>query len=65
MVIITGFATVDTAVAAMKYGAADVFTKPIKSSALLSQIQRILAERPDRGELPDDEGIITSDPLML
>ena len=46
VVIITGFATVDTAVAAMKYGAADVFTKPIKSSALLSQIQRILAERP-------------------
>lgn len=64
VVIITGFATVDTAVAAMKYGAADVFTKPIKSSALLSQIQRILAERPTRGELPDDEGIITSDLLM-
>jgi DNA-binding NtrC family response regulator len=64
VVIITGFATVDTAVAAMKYGAADVFTKPIKSTALLSQIQRILAERPGHAELPQDEGIVTTDPLM-
>jgi DNA-binding NtrC family response regulator len=64
VVIITGFATVETAVAAMKYGAADVFTKPIKSSALLSQIQRILAERPVRADLPEDLRIITTDPLM-
>jgi DNA-binding NtrC family response regulator len=64
VVIITGFATVDTAVTAMKYGAADVFTKPIKSSALLSQIQRILAERPRRDALPEDESILTTDPLM-
>jgi DNA-binding NtrC family response regulator len=65
VVIITGFATVDTAVAAMKYGAADVFTKPIKSSALLSQIQRILSERPVRVELHAEERILTTDPLML
>jgi DNA-binding NtrC family response regulator len=64
VVIITGFATVDTAVAAMKYGAADIFTKPIKSSALLSQIQRILAERPQHDSLPVDESILTTDPLM-
>jgi DNA-binding NtrC family response regulator len=64
VVIITGYATVDTAVAAMKYGAADVFTKPIKSSALLSQIQRILAERPAGAVLPVDERILTSDPQM-
>ena len=64
VVIITGFATVDTAVAAMKYGAVDVFTKPIKSSALLSQIQRILAERPLHDSLPSDESILTTDPLM-
>ncbi len=64
VVIITGYATVDTAVAAMKYGAADVFTKPIKSSALLSQISRIMSERPLRADLPEDEGIVTADPLM-
>ncbi len=64
VVIITGFATVDTAVAAMKYGAADVFTKPIKSSALLSQINRILAERPPSEAGLEDERILTSDPLM-
>jgi len=62
--IITGFATVDTAVAAMKYGAADVFTKPIKSFALLSQIKRILADRPARTEPPFDERILTVDPVM-
>ena len=64
VVIITGYATVDTAVAAMKYGAADVFTKPIKSSALLSQIGRILSQRPQRADLPDDEGVVTEDRLM-
>jgi DNA-binding NtrC family response regulator len=64
VVIITGYATVDTAVAAMKYGAADVFTKPIKSSALLSQISRILSQRPLRADLPDDDGVVTADPLM-
>ena len=48
----------------MKYGAADVFTKPIKSSALLSQISRIMSERPLRADLPEDEGIVTADPLM-
>jgi DNA-binding NtrC family response regulator len=64
VVIITGFATVDTAVAAMKYGAADVFTKPIKSTALLSQIRRILSERPARADIPEDEGILTVDPSM-
>ncbi|HUI73205.1 MAG TPA: sigma-54 dependent transcriptional regulator [Spirochaetia bacterium] len=64
VVIITGYATVDTAVAAMKYGAADVFTKPIKSSALLSQIGRIMSERPLRTDLPEDERIVTEDPLM-
>jgi DNA-binding NtrC family response regulator len=62
--IITGFATVDTAVAAMKYGAADVFTKPIKSTALLSQIRRILASCPDREQPPRDECILTEDPAM-
>ena len=62
--IITGFATVDTAVTAMKYGAADVFTKPIKSFALLSQIERILAERPRRAEIPEDERVLTTDPQM-
>ncbi len=64
VVIISGFATVDTSVAAMKYGAADVFTKPIKSSALLAQIQRILAERPQSLALPEDDQIVTADPGM-
>ena len=64
VVIITGFATVDTAVAAMKYGAADVFTKPIKSSALVSQIDRILTARPAPAQDGTDERIVTSDAPM-
>ncbi|HEY9593529.1 MAG TPA: response regulator, partial [Spirochaetia bacterium] len=64
VVIVTGYATVDTAVTAMKYGAADVFTKPIRSSALLSQIERILAERRQRDAVPDDDTILGTDPVM-
>jgi DNA-binding NtrC family response regulator len=64
VVIISGFATVETSVAAMKYGAADVFTKPIRSSALLAQIQRILSEQPERASREEDETIITTDPAM-
>ncbi len=64
VVIITGLATVDTAVAAMKYGAADVFTKPIRSSALVSQIERIVASSPEPVDASADAGIITEDPFM-
>jgi DNA-binding NtrC family response regulator len=65
VVIITGYATVETAVTAMKYGAADVFTKPLRSSALLSQIERILTERRKRDDSAEgEEAILSMDPRM-
>ncbi len=64
VVIITGYATVDTAVTAMKYGAADVFTKPLRSSALLSQIERILTERRKRDDTSEEKVILSTDPRM-
>ncbi|WP_144211290.1 response regulator [Shewanella donghaensis] len=45
VVIITAYATVDTAVDAMKKGADNVLTKPFKSQELIMTIRRSLAEK--------------------
>lgn len=45
VIIITAYATVDTAVDAMKKGADSVMTKPFKSQELLVTIKRSLAEK--------------------
>jgi len=45
IVIITAYATVDTAVDAMKKGADSVMTKPFKSENLIVTIKRSLAEK--------------------
>ncbi len=63
--IVTGHATVDSAVAAMKYGATDIFTKPVKAAHLISEIDRMLRNRPsEMPACPDDE-IVARDPQML
>ncbi len=45
MVMLTGFATVDSAVQALKLGADDYITKPCDNSVLRSKIRSILARR--------------------
>ncbi|MGS0727575.1 response regulator, partial [Shewanella sp. 0m-11] len=45
VIIITAYATVDTAVDAMKKGADSVMTKPFKSYELIVTIRRSLAEK--------------------
>lgn len=45
VIIITAYATVDTAVDAMKKGADSVMTKPFKSDELIVTIRRSLAEK--------------------
>lgn len=45
VIIITAYATVDTAVDAMKKGADSVITKPFKSQELIVTIRRSLAEK--------------------
>ena len=47
VVIITGFATVDTAVETMKSGAVDFIAKPFKISQLRDLIVRITSQRPE------------------
>ncbi|MHB9012661.1 MAG: response regulator [Ignavibacteriaceae bacterium] len=48
VVIITGFATVETAVECMKYGAMDYVQKPFTEDELLGFVKKILIMRQDR-----------------
>jgi DNA-binding NtrC family response regulator len=63
--IISGYATVETAVSAMKYGATDIFSKPIKTADLLTEIQRVLNERRIPSEAANEAVITTRDPGMM
>ncbi len=54
VILMTAFATVDTAVAAMKRGAYDYLTKPFSTDVLLSKVEQLLEYRPSMGE-PDTE----------
>lgn len=44
VVIITGFATVDTAIEAMKKGACDYILKPFPAEVIVATVKRVLAE---------------------
>ena len=48
VVIITGFATVETAVECMKYGAMDYVQKPFTDDELLAFVKKILIKRQDK-----------------
>lgn len=48
VVIITGFATVETAVDCMKYGAMDYVQKPFTEDELLEFVKKLLIKREDR-----------------
>ncbi|MGE5805407.1 MAG: response regulator [Ignavibacteria bacterium] len=48
VVIITGYATVETAVECMKYGAMDYVQKPFTDDEILSFVKKILIKRNDR-----------------
>jgi len=48
VVIITGYATVETAVDCMKYGAMDYVQKPFTDDELLAFVKKILIKRQDR-----------------
>ena len=70
VVIITGYATVDNAVEAMKYGALDYITKPFSPSRINSIIDKATSdidEIKERNYLPQisPNKIVTSDPNMI
>ncbi len=60
VILITGFATVDTAVEAMKNGAADYITKPFEPGPLVEKVRAVIAQRRSPAEdLPvtEDGGV--------
>jgi two-component system response regulator HydG len=51
-VVVTGYATIDTAVEAMKRGAADFISKPIEVDALIALLGKHIALAGERGAVP-------------
>jgi two-component system, NtrC family, response regulator HydG len=51
-IVVTGYATVDAAVEAMKHGAADFVSKPIQVDALLAILARLVEQAGERGVVP-------------
>jgi len=64
VIIISGYATVDTAVRAMKYGALNLFTKPIKISLLRGEIEKIRESLDRKHAVKSDEILVSQDPKM-
>ena len=51
-IVVTGYATVDAAVEAMKHGAADFISKPIQVDALLALLSKNIEQAGERGVVP-------------
>jgi len=62
--IISGHASVDEAVEAMRYGVLDVFTKPLKMPLLLKEIAKVSESSVERKEAGPANRIITNDENM-
>jgi len=54
VVLMTGYGTVDTAVAAMKLGAEDFVAKPVRLAELLRTVERVAAEAADDASMAAD-----------
>ena len=66
VIMMTGYPTVENAVRAMKYGAVNVYTKPLKLPELLQEIQELAAKSARKRNRPQYSKytIITEDPAM-
>ncbi len=64
IIIISGHGTVDLAVAAMKLGAVNFYTKPINLNNLLSEIRQICALLRNRSVSPGNPQIVTQNSRM-
>ncbi len=51
VLVITGYGTIETAVEAMKLGAADFLTKPFSSEEFAVKVDRLLTQREERAQL--------------
>jgi len=64
IVMITGYPSVENVVKAMKYGALNVFVKPLKIQTLLSEVERLFSSRRNLTGRLEDELIMTENPVM-
>jgi DNA-binding NtrC family response regulator len=64
VIIVTGYATVENAVRAMRYGALNLYTKPIKIPLLLKEIEQVRESMRSKRDVADEEAFVTVDPYM-
>jgi DNA-binding NtrC family response regulator len=64
VIMISGFASVESAVRAMKYGALNFFTKPVQLSELLQEIRHLESSVRMKRPVAGAETIITRNPKM-
>ena len=70
VIIMTGHATLENAITALRYGASDYVKKPVKFASLLDIAEKYIRENPfenreDAAEAQYNEQFITSEPALL
>jgi DNA-binding NtrC family response regulator len=65
VIMISGHATVESVVEAMKYGAVNFYTKPIDNMRLISEISRLAGVRERQKPPVEGSRIVTQDPATL
>jgi DNA-binding NtrC family response regulator len=65
VIMISGHATVESVVVAMKYGAVDFYTKPIDNARLIAEIERLASVKNRPRSAAAGPRIVTQNPGML
>ncbi len=65
VMMITGHATVEGAVRAMRYGAANFLTKPVKLPELVAELERLIHAPRSQSTAAEEIGYVTQDREML
>jgi two-component system, NtrC family, response regulator AtoC len=65
VIMISGFASVENIVRAMRFGAVNFYEKPIDLRELVTEINKLLDTRPRRPEQVGESRIITENPRMF
>ncbi len=61
VVVVTGFGSIDSAVAAMKRGASDFLTKPLQVDALLATLDRCIERAGANGAVPTPSSVASAE----
>ncbi len=64
VIMITGYPSIENAVESMRYGALNVFVKPLKIKELMREVEQIRAHRALAAPEKEDGLIVTGDPGM-